>query len=262
MKTKTLKFDDEVLDVLRRMRWSADGRLGVISEQLERSLYVRTNKALEAMGGKWNRKAGGHEFPEDPRPAVDGLVENGAITVEVSEMFATPDKIIDLMFAKARAKFAEADLGGFYLRCLEPSAGTGAILRCLSRHSNVRIDWCEIDERLRTAQETHGISTTQGYGPATGQDFLEYAPGPVYDLVLMNPPFSAEVEHVRHAWDLLAPGGRLVTVMSEGPFFREFARDREFRAWLETVGGESEKLPDGSFLPATGVNTRLVVIDK
>ena len=39
----------------------------------------------------------------------------------------------------------------------------------------------------------------------------------------------------------------------------------EFREWLDKIGGTSEKLPDGAFKQAersTGVNTRLVTIDK
>jgi hypothetical protein len=209
--------------------------------------------------------------PVDPTPLrtvqmqpweVYGQAANNVVAIAADELFPTPDKVIDLMFAKARGKFAEANLGGFYLHCLEPSAGTGAILRRLSRHSNVRADWCEIDAGLRVVLETQGISATQGYGRADGHDFLKYNPDLPYDLIFMNPPFSAETEHVRHAYDLLARGGRLVTVMSEGPFFREDRRCREFRAWLDEVGGESEKLPEGSFLPATGVNTLLLVIDK
>lgn len=51
MLTKTLKFDDDVLEVLSAMDWQDGGRLGVITGgQLERGLYMRVNKALENMG--------------------------------------------------------------------------------------------------------------------------------------------------------------------------------------------------------------------
>ena len=90
MLTKTLKFDQEVLNVLRAMRWENDGTLGIISGgQLDRKLYERLNKALEAMGGKWNRKAGGHVFDADPRPAVEGLLDNGTLAVEKDGFFET-----------------------------------------------------------------------------------------------------------------------------------------------------------------------------
>ncbi len=52
--------------------------------------------------------------------------------------------------------------------------------------------------------------------------------------------------------------------MSESPFFRTDKKSTDFRDWLDTVGS-SEKLPEGSFkdaLKTTGVNTRIVTIDK
>lgn len=90
-----------------------------------------------------------------------------------------------------------------------------------------------------------------------------------YDRILMNPPFSdgRDIAHVRHAFDLLKPGGRLVAIMGEGAFFQSNKRAEEFRAWLDEVGGTEEKLPAGAFtdpsLPVTtGVNARMVVIDR
>jgi hypothetical protein len=73
------------------------------------------------------------------------------------------------------------------------------------------------------------------------------------------------MEHVRHAFSLLKPGGRLVSVVSEGPFFRVDNKSVAFRDWLEEVGGDVERLPDDAFSTAeafrvTGVRTRLVTI--
>ncbi len=66
----------------------------------------------------------------------------------------------------------------------------------------------------------------------------------------MNPPFEngQEIDHVRHAFSLLAPGGRLVSVMSEGPFFRSDSKAIAFRAWLDEVGAETESLPENAFV--------------
>ncbi len=85
----------------------------------------------------------------------------------------------------------------------------------------------------------------------------------------MNPPFSnrQDAEHVRHAYELLRPNGRIVAIMGEGVFFGSDKKAVEFREWLESVGGTSEKLPDNSFMDSslpvnTGVNARMVIIDK
>lgn len=90
-----------------------------------------------------------------------------------------------------------------------------------------------------------------------------------YDRIIMNPPFGdrRDAQHVRHAFDLLAPGGRLVAIMGEGVFFGQDKKATAFREWLESVGGSSEKLEDGTFLDPslpvnTGTSARLVVIDK
>ncbi|MEN2425982.1 PLxRFG domain-containing protein [Chromobacterium vaccinii] len=94
-------------------------------------------------------------------------------------------------------------------------------------------------------------------------------PGSGYDRIIMNPPFSdrRDAEHVRHAYTLLKPGGRLVAIMGEGVFFGQDKKAQAFREWLEQVGGTSEKLPDGAFkdpsLPVTtGASARMVVVDK
>lgn len=90
-----------------------------------------------------------------------------------------------------------------------------------------------------------------------------------YDRILMNPPFSdgRDIEHVRHAYSLLKPGGRIVAIMGESAFTNQNKRATEFRDWLAQVGGTDEKLPEGTFndpsLPVnTGANARMVVIEK
>jgi 16S rRNA G1207 methylase RsmC len=62
----------------------------------------------------------------------------------------------------------------------------------------------------------------------------------------MNPPFSngQDIDHVRHAFDLLADGGRLIAIMSEGTFYRSDKKAVNFRAWLDEHSGTSERLPE------------------
>ena len=93
--------------------------------------------------------------------------------------------------------------------------------------------------------------------------------GSGYDRIIMNPPFSEgrDIDHVRHAFSLLKPGGRVVAIMGEGAFYRSDRKATEFREWLETVEGTSEKLDEGTFLDpslpvTTGVHARMVVVDK
>lgn len=269
MLTKTLKFDKDVLEVLRFMAWEQDGTVGKITEQLERKLYERVNKALDAMGGKWNRKAGGHVFQSDPRRQVDGLLESGSLTVERDGFFETARAVITRMLELV-------PLPRYSVIVLEPEAGRGAILQVLLDHPNAKWSMFHACEKN---PERHKYLRENFFGVRmVGTDFLEYTlprytDGDVmlyYQRIYMNPPFEEgqDIDHVRHAYSLLQPGrvgdpAALVSVMSEHAFFANDRKSVEFREWLEAVGGYSEQLPPGSFKESgTGVNARLVRIKR
>ena len=246
---KTMTFDEDVLSVLREMHWKDGGLLGVLEQQLDRKLYLRVNKALSAMGGKWNRKAKGHVFREDPRPTIFGLLESGTLTVERDGFFVTPLEIVAMMTDRVQPEG----------HILEPSAGLGAIA------NNLGIPHAQVSCIERNEQRAR-ILRQNGYWVYCG-DFLGYEPGPgtEFQSIFMNPPFERgqDIEHVCHAYDILQPGGAMVAIMSEGPFFRSDKKTVAFREWLEEVGGQSERLPTNSFkISGTTVSTRLVVIRK
>jgi len=158
--------------------------------------------------------------------------------------------------AKALVDAAEIEPG---MKVLEPSAGKGniadAIRRAVPDADLSVIEW------NRSLQD---ILKTKGYTVA-GSDFLEEKGK--YDRIVMNPPFEngQDIDHIRHAYELLNPGGRVVSVMGEGGFFRNDKKAQAFREWFDTVGGTSEKLAEGAFKSAerpTGVSGRMVTITK
>lgn len=248
MPTKTLNFAPDVVNVIGAMEWRDGGKLSVLTcGQLDRKLYLRVNKALEALGGKWNRKKGGHVFPMDPRPQLGGLVENGTLSVERDGFFETPPEIVELMVSLV-------NLTG---KVLEPSAGLGAIA------DNLPISQSQIfciEKNERRAE----VLSEKGYDVLCG-NFLECDMPGEFDAIIMNPPFEEgqDIDHVRHAYSCLAPGGSMVSVISDGPFFRNDKKAVAFRCWLEEVGGGNYKLPPQSFKEnGSGVYTRLVFIEK
>lgn len=170
------------------------------------------------------------------------------------DFFPTPAAVTEEMLAAADIRPGMA--------VLEPSAGMGHIADRI-REKGVEPVVAELEPQKR------GLLEAKGY-EVVGKDFMEIVPEEGgYDRIVMNPPFSKrqDTEHVRRAYDLLKPGGRLVAIVSEGSFFGKDRKAAEFREWLEEVGGTSEKLAEGSFndpaLPVTtGVNTRMVIIDK
>lgn len=171
----------------------------------------------------------------------------------IAGFFPTPRPIVDRMISAAALEPGQA--------ILEPSAGKGDIAEAIREaEPQAKLDVIEVVPTLREILRLKGFELVDS-------DFLEHAGE--YDRILMNPPFEngADIEHVRHAYDLLKPGGRLVAIMSEGPFFRQARKDEAFRQWLDSVDGHSEKLPPDSFagkdaFRQTGVATRLVTIQK
>jgi len=243
--TKLLRFDEVVLAIIRTMDWRDDGKLGILTcGQLDRKMSQRVNKALVAMGGKWNRARGGHTFPLDPRVRVQGLIEEGTLTVERDGFFETPPEVVACMVGLAWPAG----------RVLEPSAGLGAIADSLLI---ARDQILCIEKNVQRAEELR----KKGYAVQCG-DFLAMQPG-TFDTILMNPPFEAgqDIDHVQHAFGCLAPGGALVSVMSVGPFFRSDRKATAFREWFGRVVGLKEDLPPSSFKASgTGVSACLVVI--
>jgi type I restriction-modification system DNA methylase subunit len=181
------------------------------------------------------------------------VAERELIGKDLPGFFPTPRAVINRMLELA-------DVAPQH-RVLEPSCGKGDILDAIK--AELPVASLHAIELNRTLSD---ILSAKGH-EADFCDFLEHQ-GP-YDRIVMNPPFEngADIAHVRHAFSLLGPGGRLVSVMSEGPFFRVDTKSVTFRDWLEEVGADVERLPDDAFMGAeafreTSVRTRLVTIKK
>ncbi|WP_134682579.1 LPD38 domain-containing protein [Brevibacillus migulae] len=171
--------------------------------------------------------------------------------LKVDGFFPTPKPLIDKMLDYARIEDG--------MTVLEPSAGKGNIADAIRKeHPNAVLDVVEYNHSLSSFLQDKGHNVV-------GDDFLEHTGQ--YDRIIMNPPFEnlQDVDHVRHAYEQLKPGGRLVAIMSAGPFGRSDKKSTEFRQWLDDLGAEYTKNPSGSFKDSersTGVETYMVVIDK
>jgi hypothetical protein len=145
---------------------------------------------------------------------------------------------------------------------LEPSAGKGSIADGIREACPSATITC-----VEPVGALRQILRLKGYELMDVGDFLEMDCRPGFDRVAMNPPFEhgQDIDHVRHAFRMLKPGGRLAAIMSEGAFFRTDRKASGFRDWFDEVGGEAQDLPDGLFLESdrpAAVRTRIVVIDK
>jgi ubiquinone/menaquinone biosynthesis C-methylase UbiE len=150
-------------------------------------------------------------------------------------------------------------------RVLEPSAGTGNLIRaivgsatgfdCLRKVVAVEINQNLVGQ-LEEMRRKHVSANDDNFEIRQG-DFLECDPSDLgqFDRILMNPPFrnAEDIKHIKHAIQFLKPGGVLVALCADGP------RQREA---LESLG-EYESLPAGSFAEqGTNVNVAMLVVRK
>jgi predicted RNA methylase len=94
---------------------------------------------------------------------------------------------------------------------LEPSAGSGNLVReCLARGA-AEVLWCEKEPQLRSI--VNGIPGHH-LGGCLHEDFLQVQSADVshIDLIVMNPPFSADEAHILHAWEIAPPGCEIVAL--------------------------------------------------
>lgn len=250
MKTVRVDVPEDVRRVLYNLR--VEGNIAYIQGQLDRDLYVRVNKALEAIGGKWNRSVRGHVFEGDPTQQImEAMATGEVVDVKKSfEFFETPMDVAGLVVAKARIEPG--------MKVLEPSAGRGAIADMVrAQCPDCRLDVVEIEEANRR------ILKEKGYKLA-GKDFTKFKKKG-YDRVVMNPPFSKQqdIDHVRRAFGLMKHGGLLVSVMAPSVKFRENKKTKDFQRLLDEQGGSIEDLPEGAFKESgTGINTVIVTLPK
>jgi len=139
-------------------------------------------------------------------------------------------------------------------RVLEPSAGIGSIADQIKKFTP-NVDVCE---QMYSYSE---LLTLKGFN-VVGSDFLQYENNNYYDCVIMNPPFSQEQEHIKHAYDLLKVGGKLIAITSPHWTFANDKSSKEFRQWFENLNGEIvEELESGTF-EMTQVRSNIIVINK
>jgi len=230
-----------------------------ITAQLDRKLYLAVNKVLDRIGGKWNRKAKAHVFGIDPTERLEVVINSGVLDPKIKTgYFPTPSEIVHRMIELA-------DINENH-RILEPSAGQGHIADKICTHLGMlplQIHVCEtLPENRIILEEKEYYNRGDFFNHFKMCDHENIR----YNRILMNPPFErqADIDHVTAAYNLLAPGGILVTIMSAGVIFRENKKTVEFREKImEPHGTHLDRLPVGAFKESgTMVNTILLRLEK
>lgn len=163
------------------------------------------------------------------------------------QFYPTPAPVIAQVLYAAGIYGADECSGSYdrpIYRILEPSCGDGRILAAVWERGHHVLGY-----------EVHGGRAAEARAkglPVVTANFLEQPPAPVFDRVVMNPPFYGRhyLHHVRHALKFLRPGGVLVAVLPA-------------TAWYDhgELKGDWTDLPVASFAESgTNVPTGYIVM--
>lgn len=110
--------------------------------------------------------------------------------------------------------------------------------------------------------ELQHILRNKGY-KVVANDFLTYTPDELFDLIIMNPPFSSGEHHLLKAWDILHHGD-IVCLLNEETVKNPHTRHRELLSKIIEANGSVEYLgPVFSRAEReTNVNVALVRLHK
>lgn len=176
--SRSRRVDEDVLAVLRAGR-TEDSRFYLGPERLDPKLYKRVNVVLKDLGGAWKGgKTQAHVFEGAADEAVAAVIASGEyLTAKDFGFFPTPAGLAER--AVSMAGLAPG------MKVLEPSAGDGSLaLRAAAIVGVQNVTACEYLERNVAKLKAAGL-TDVIHG-----DFLATEPAPIYDAVIMNPPFG------------------------------------------------------------------------
>lgn len=251
------KIADNILDILGECRVEGD-TLYLPDGQLDRPTYEAVNKVITNIGGKWNRKVKGHIFASgDPAALLDNVILTGeAVDLKKQyQFFPTPRPV-----AEAMRHFADLDASCVVL---EPSCGKGDLADVIYEAGVQDLFGVELNNDMKPHL------AEKPYTTITGVDFIDFAAAPNirkrWTRIVMNPPFARQqdIAHIMAAFGILQPGGILVSVVSESPFFRSDKKSVEFRNFLNANEAEIYPVDDGAFKESgTMVRTRIIKVKK
>lgn len=144
---------------------------------------------------------------------------------------------------------------------LEPSAGKGDLAEVFTNRGYYGESRSDIDV-VEQEPELQEILKSKGHR-VVASDFLTYSPSKYYNLIVMNPPFSAGSKHLLHAWEILIDGDILCLLNAE-TIRNPHTKERQLLNRIINENGTVEYLGDvfRSAERKTGVEVVLVHLTK
>ena len=179
--------------------------------------------------------------------ALKATLKAGVKIAVAPQLFPTPPALAARMATFAGIEYKD--------RVLEPSAGTGNLLRAIvDAEPTASVHAVEINRALCDALPASLLAA----GEALCQDFLTCTTEQLghFNRIVMNPPFAdgADVKHIKHALHFLERDGRLVALCAAGP---------RQQAELRPLATTWEELPEDTFASqGTSVRAALMTVQR
>lgn len=238
---KQTKVSEAVRGVLRDSTLGGQS-LTLPPRDLGRKLYGEVKAFLDKLDGKWSTQGSCFLFSVDAMERLHQAIEAG-YTVHrrnTYQEFFTPANIAEAMAELAYQHWEGNDIPGNTFRVLEPSAGTGALVRAIeaahTRKEGLSICACDVQQSSLAQIEASVTLRT------VCCDFLaSIPPAPSgtngYHAILMNPPFDKKTwaKHVEHAIRFMVKSGCLVSVVPRNASLRDLGLETVADAYITPV---------------------------
>lgn len=223
--------------------------------------YDKIKYIMEYAGGHWREKYGGFQFDEDTSiisSRIHSIMSAGQIIIPDDIRFQIKNQFYPTPSALAEYMVNLADIKPTDL-VLEPSAGRGSILSNIVKKTN-RYKAIELNKDNAAYLRQLGYDVT-----ATSFEQFYSITKMMFDKVVMNPPFSnkRDIIHTVLAYNLLKPGGTLVSLLAENSIYYNRPITRLFNNFLSSRKCSLTSIPHGTFKESgTNVDVVMLVINK
>jgi hypothetical protein len=149
---------------------------------------------------------------------------------------------------------AGEDLSGKIV--LDPESGKADIIKFVQKLGAKALG-CEIDKELYKISES--------YAEMIGRDFLLLTKADVshVDYIIMNPPFSADIKHIRHAWEIAPDGCKVIALCNSDTLKLERLQIKKLNRIIDEFGSIEEMgQPFTIAERKTKVNVALIRLNK
>ncbi len=247
-----MKIAPHILTVLQQATFNEPSTI-ILNGELDRKTYTDTNKLLESIGLKWNRKIKAHISSEDVSEKWYNMINTGEwVDVQKEyQFFPTPKEIVQQMIDMVNWNNVES--------CLEPSFGTGNILKEFPLMTDITVYGCELNTDMfnKTIKEVGNLENVELFN----MDFLDFNKS--VDCIIANPPFTKlqSIKHFNHMVELLNPNGQLVCILPYGDYDKNSSIKlrQEFAKFVDDNNCEVVYLDNGDF-KESGTMVKTIIV--